>query len=276
MATVAELPGGLCLSDGGVALEAELRPLAGADEEWLAWASPSLTGAAVVSELLARTVARVGGFAPGLDGCRALLAGDRDYLLLCLRRETLGPHVSARTSCPACGEPFDLDFEVDDVPVERRPQSGAGVYETEVVRADGRRLRVHFRLPTGGDLEAIAGEGDALAALVRRVVVSVDGDEPLDEQALDELDAAIGERAPRVELAMDVVCPSCDAEHSLDFELAPFVLEELAVAPRQLMREVHGLAFHYRWSEEEILRMPRAKRRAYLDLIADELLDGER
>src|SRR5262245_60146488 len=131
--TVVQLPGGLCLDDGGVATEAELRPLAGADEEWLAWAAPDLPTAVAVTEVLARTVTRIGPIdAPGADGCRALLVGDRDYLVLWLRRLTLGTHFAARLACPACGEPVDIEFEADDVPVERRPQTGL-LHEVEVV-----------------------------------------------------------------------------------------------------------------------------------------------
>jgi hypothetical protein len=38
-----------------------------------------------------------------------------------------------------------------------------------------------------------------------------------------------------------------------------------------LYEEVHHLAFHYHWSEREILDMPRAKRRRYLALLAGKL-----
>ncbi|HEX7048849.1 MAG TPA: hypothetical protein VF188_01455 [Longimicrobiales bacterium] len=38
-----------------------------------------------------------------------------------------------------------------------------------------------------------------------------------------------------------------------------------------LYREVHHLAFHYHWSEAEILAMTRSKRQRYLSLLAQHL-----
>lgn len=38
-----------------------------------------------------------------------------------------------------------------------------------------------------------------------------------------------------------------------------------------LYHEVHQLAWHYHWSEREILAMSRAKRRRYLALLSREL-----
>ncbi|MGH7392800.1 MAG: DUF6760 family protein [Candidatus Rokuibacteriota bacterium] len=38
-----------------------------------------------------------------------------------------------------------------------------------------------------------------------------------------------------------------------------------------LYRDVHALAWHYHWSEREILTLPREKRRRYLGLLAQAL-----
>jgi hypothetical protein len=38
-----------------------------------------------------------------------------------------------------------------------------------------------------------------------------------------------------------------------------------------LYRQVHYLAYHYHWSEHEILEMPRDKRLAYIEILADEI-----
>ena len=40
-----------------------------------------------------------------------------------------------------------------------------------------------------------------------------------------------------------------------------------------LYREVHYLAYHYHWSESEIMAMTRDKRHTYIDVLADEI-DG--
>src|SRR3954467_7212515 len=126
MLTVVELPGGLApagageplLTQGGrrpprgggepLITEAELGPLGSEDEAWLAGLPSHLPTAHVVTELLERVVTRLGPAAPPARGARrALPAGDRDYLLLTLRRLTLGPRMVAVLECPECGNSLD-------------------------------------------------------------------------------------------------------------------------------------------------------------------------
>jgi hypothetical protein len=38
-----------------------------------------------------------------------------------------------------------------------------------------------------------------------------------------------------------------------------------------LYREVHYLAYHYHWSEQEIMSMSQAKRRQYIAVLAEEI-----
>jgi hypothetical protein len=38
-----------------------------------------------------------------------------------------------------------------------------------------------------------------------------------------------------------------------------------------LYEEVHHLAYHYHWTERDILELPRSKRRRYLALLASKL-----
>ncbi len=55
---------------------------------------------------------------------------------------------------------------------------------------------------------------------------------------------------------------------------AAFLLQEMLRGARQVVEEVHALAFHYHWAEQEILALPRSRRRRYLDLIDDQLRRG--
>jgi hypothetical protein len=41
-----------------------------------------------------------------------------------------------------------------------------------------------------------------------------------------------------------------------------------------VFRDVHLIAFHYGWSEEAILALPRARRRLYLELLAETVAEG--
>src|SRR5690242_14449677 len=104
---VLELPGGLVLEDGCRLREAELRPITGREEDWLA-VHGSAPSAAVVTYLLSRCLVRLGDREPTLDLVQGLLAGDRDYLMLQLRRATLGDQFQAVFRCPECGAKMDV------------------------------------------------------------------------------------------------------------------------------------------------------------------------
>jgi hypothetical protein len=136
---------------------------------------------------------------------------------------------------------------------------------------------VSFRLPDGGDEEALepivmAGdEGELLTALLERCLVDGDSVAALSPRARWEIETAMEDNAPRLGLEMATRCPSCERRFTLPFELRDFFFGELRTSVDLLYREVHYLAFHYHWSEGEILDLPRDKRRAYIEVLADEI-----
>ena len=77
--------------------------------------------------------------------------------------------------------------------------------------------------------------------------------------------------APQVELTMEGDCPECGREFAIPFDLQRFFFSELRTGQDLLYREVHYLAYHYHWSEREIMEMPRQKRRKYIEVLADEI-----
>ena len=141
-----------------------------------------------------------------------------------------------------------------------------------------------FRLPTGGDQEELSpwaarDEAGALTALLRRCVLRIDGAAPPAPEQVDALgpgaraaiEAEMERVAPRVERMVDTVCAECGRGFVAPFDLHRFFFGELRTDRRLLYREVHHLAFHYHWSEPDIMAMARPKRRAYLDLLAEEI-----
>jgi hypothetical protein len=283
MRTVIDLPGGRCLDDGTRIADAELRALTGHDEDWLSGCADDAPCATVVTDLLARVTLRVGDRQPpSRDDILDLLVADRDYLLLRLRELSFGGRVAMVQRCPACEEAMDVDFEVAGVPVERRPQLARRL-EIDVTGAGGRPLQVGVHLPTGRDQEALAaGADDGALALLSRCVETIDGRpvQPAERAQLaplaTELEEAMERVAPKVELAMDLACPECQHKFGVDYPVAPLVLDEVRVSARQLMVEVHGLAFYYHWSQRDILDLSRQRRRSYLSLVSQQLGREER
>jgi hypothetical protein len=68
---------------------------------------------------------------------------------------------------------------------------------------------------------------------------------------------------------LEFTCPACATRGQVLFDAADLLFRELGLGRGDLYGEVHRLALAYHWSEAEILALSWAKRRRYLDLLAD-------
>jgi hypothetical protein len=93
----------------------------------------------------------------------------------------------------------------------------------------------------------------------------------IDTAAREPIAVAMAERDPQAEIELDLECPSCATPFGVVFDTATFLLQELDARAARLLEEVHALAFHYHWSEREILAMAPTRRERYLTLLADAL-----
>lgn len=272
------LPGGIALN-GGWRRRAGLRPLSGREEAFLFEEGRSLLPAARTTELLSRCLCRLGPLSPvAPETVAALTVGDREALLLHLRRVTLGDRISCVLGCPnrQCGEKMDLDLSVGNLLL---PPYG---YETSVHEAalpgepESEPCLVRFRLPTGADQEAAAPiafeDVNAAASLILRRCLQDGGSLP--PPAARALALLMAELDPQAEVRLNLTCPACGARFTAPFDTAQYFYQEISGAGGNLYREVHLLAFHYHWSEAEILGMTGRKRRRYLDLLAEALAGG--
>lgn len=291
------LPGGYWDSSGALHREFELAVLTGRDEEMLAETRLAQT-ASLVTAVISRSVRRVGDISPVTEQvARQLLVADRQYLLLKLRQSTFGDNVRANMFCPwaDCGRRVDIEFRIEDLPVEepaeRAPvysfmlSPGASGFDDETTRA------VSFRLPNGEDQEAIgpmltSNEAVALSMLLRRAIRSIghasspvpDILDSLSSMARAEIEAEMERLSPKIALNIDAVCSECGRSFAVPFDVHRLLFGDLRTDSDVLYRQVHYLAYHYHWSEAEIMAMPRNKRHSYIELLADEmerLNDGE-
>lgn len=277
------LPGGIW-RDGAREQEAWLRPLTGADERFVVERGTALRGAACTTALLARAVTRLGGLPSTSDAIRLLTAGDREALLLELRRLTLGDRLDGVFACPApgCRELMDVPLRVGQLLTPAYTE-WLERYEAAFL-AEGRDVRVTFRLPTGIDQEAAADLAlsdlaGAANLLMHRCLdaIQVDGRAVADLPAaaasvLGELMAGLD---PQAELLLALSCPACGAKTSALFDAGAYFRQELTGRRSGLDREVHILALHYHWSESDILRLTPTRRRTYLELISGVLTETQ-
>jgi hypothetical protein len=209
----------------------DLRGLTGWDEEYVERHQADSNTAHLCNEILARCLV-----APGEDPAaaratvRELLVAERDRELVALRRLSLGPDVSARIPCPACGETSEADFSLDVLPLDFEPPP--------------RRLRVALedvgevlvRLPTAGDQEdlidaGLEGEAERRSWLLarclerygdRREGLDLDFARGLPVKERAAIEAAIEAALPDLDLEMAVQCSHCGAPIVAPFDVPVF------------------------------------------------------
>lgn len=276
------IPGGYS-ANGGHWREVHVRPLTGEDQFFLTEECGGLLSAQWVTEALTRCATRLGSNEPvSRERIRSLTVGDREALLLHLRRLTWGDRMQCLLACPApeCREKLEIEVDVTDLLL---PPYGEATQEHELTvrQEDGASNVVRFRLPTGADQEAAAvvARTDVAAAadlLLRRCVRSVtfsDGNpvDKLPDSLGEHLSDRMAELDPQAEITLHLACPVCGAAFSTIFDTASYLIQESEAEVRSLYREVHLLAYHYHWSATEILGMSPGKRRRFLRLLEEQL-----
>jgi hypothetical protein len=276
------LPGGI-REQGGWHRDAVLQPLSGREEAFLLEDGSSLSMASRVTTVLSRCVCRLGTLeALTPETAKSLTVGDREALLLHLRRMTLGEKMSCVLSCPdpACGEKMDLDLQVSEL-LSPPYQDASDVHES-VITSDQASYAVRFRLPNGADQEEVAplaatvpkAAADLLLQRCVQVIFEQNSGDQVNQipsvvaQALPQRMAKLD---PQAEILFKLVCPACGGSFLAPFDTADYFCKELAGSQHDFYQEVHLLAFYYHWSEREILSLTRRKRALYLDLLTGAL-----
>jgi 5,10-methenyltetrahydromethanopterin hydrogenase len=229
--SVVELPGGLFDPFDGVTTTAEIRELTGADEEVIARIGDP--GKALLT-ILERATVKVGDKKADKETLDALLAGDREAILLAIRIATFGQEVKVGPVCPKCGEDqtFEIDLKKD---VEMKTLDDGDRTFTLTCKAG----KVVVNLPTGGAQKALVNATNKNAAeldtiLLKSCVESIDGNPVVNIQQIKDLGLkdrrdlikAITDRNPGPQLSeIKKTCKACDSEVSLPLTLADLFRE---------------------------------------------------
>jgi hypothetical protein len=268
------LPSGVWI-DGTHVREVRLRAVGSADEVLILESRDAMAPCRRATTVLARCLE--GPFEP-LALARALTIGDREALVLHLRRLTVGDRISATLRCPdrECAKPMDLTLSVTELLL---PPYAHPAPSHELHRRAGRHSwALRFHLPTGAEQEeavdaALESEERGLRLLLSRCIEkATSGGCPADigtlpDELRDALSACLAELDPQAELLLELGCPECGRRFTTLFDSSGFFLQELDARAERLVREIHVLARHYHWSEREILDLPPRRRARYLELV---------
>jgi len=158
-----DLPGGL-IQDGEVIRTATVRELTGEDEEKLYRSLGSKNRFQFMNTLLECGTERIGGESATTDLLSKLLIGDREQIILGIRRVTYGNEVTVvNYVCPECEvTTAEITFDIsEDVPVRKLGNPREDI-EFEVKLRRGAMARV--RLPNGADQRVLLEHADATLA----------------------------------------------------------------------------------------------------------------
>lgn len=140
VANVYELIAGYLDENGTVHKEFEIREMTGADEEAIGKADIKINGGKVIRTILERCVTRIGtltkkelGGAEWREVIQSLLAGDQDYIMSMIRKDSISDVIEIPCQCPSCNDKLKVEIEVDEL--EKIPFRGD--------------FELHFELPKG-------------------------------------------------------------------------------------------------------------------------------
>lgn len=220
------LPGGFQTLKG-VILDAEVKELNGEDEEFISKSAGS--PGKMLSAILQRGVVSVGDQPVSKDLLDALLSGDRDALLLGIRRVTFGDALTLDARCPACGEELEVILSLAaDVPVKHLDDG-----PRSIIMDDLKVGTVVVNLPTGLVQRQIQENPDKTAAEMKTIMLfgcvnSINGQPVITEAQIRRLGMqdrqkivdAIGEANPGPRLQdVTAACSFCDKEMALPLSL---------------------------------------------------------
>lgn len=191
--------------------------------------------------------------------------GARMRDLLGLRVASFGPVLEAVADCPGCGEVLDVTLDLRDLLGHPLPADTPCA-----IRDEG--FEALIRAPRPADLDAAAGTADPARALFEACILAATRDDrPIAAAALpDSLRAAAAEalaaRDPLTEVSLGLTCPACGTASSVGLAAEAVLAQDIAEAAPRLLAEVARLACAFGWTEQAILAMTPARRRAYLAL----------
>ena len=232
------------------------RALAGPEELRLLeirWESPRET---LLSQALACHVARLGSIAePGPAVLHRLALADRHALVRELLLASGVADLLVPAACAACGAKLELAFDLKAA----KPPDRLG----EPLRLSRRRNalteRLVLRLPRPADMEAAHSPAE-LAAMCA-------GISPRDAKSwLRAAENSMAMADPLGQIEIHGTCPGRGCEVLAPLDLVAEWLRRVRHRTTRLLQDVHHLALHYHWSEEQILLLPDTRRQAYLDL----------
>lgn len=230
--TVKLMAGVMDQLDGTTETDAVVRELTGADEEALTSPTLARNPAKYLAMLAVRGTESIGRHKATDDVVANLLVGDRELLLLGIRKATYGDELELITRCPHC-DTEDKDFTYDLRSIETKPLENLeeAIYGFDVETPSG--ITAHVNLARAADLDAVMNAtdknlGELNTLMLSRCVTQLNGLPVMGPGALkalgirdrQELLKSINDRTPGPRLGeAKRTCGACEQEFDLGIGL---------------------------------------------------------
>lgn len=174
-----------------------------------------------------------------------------------------------------CQEALELDFSMEEI---AGIQKQGEAHKTCKVTIGDRRFTL--RRPTGIDqinwlTHSYADEIAAAGAMINTLLpddqqILFDQEKNGGKEWLQPLNQVMEEMDPLVNFHLKTSCPVCEQKHDYYIDFGEICLQKLRDAQNRLIEQIHTLAFHYHWNEQEIFALPPWRLKRHLSLIERE------
>lgn len=223
-----ELPCGHLDSDGNLHTSVMVREMTGEDEEVLA--ARNMPTSKKLNKILSRCTESIGSFrGPPINNIVLdLTQGDRIYLLMAIRRASLGNDMPFQTSCPKCKEEARFILDLGDLETKKPKDPKVRVYPLTLPKTG---KKVQMRVLTGRGEEAIskaATKGvDIISTAILARMDSIN-DKPATIDDLKELPLADRnflkdsweDYEGGIDTEIQVDCPSCGHAYETELDIS--------------------------------------------------------
>lgn len=200
--------------------------------------------------------------------------GDRVSLLLNLRKLMKGDNISCTINCPKCGNAMSADISITKL-LETTSAKLENDYCELTDDHDG-GLSFHVRPLTAEDQDLCLSKTLTTESLKQNLAKacivqsesSLQLPASLSETLIEDIGSRLAEIDPLSDISLNLSCPECDHSFQASFDAEEYIMNE--IGPRnykELECDVHWLAFHYHWSEQEILSLSTTRRKRYIELV---------
>lgn len=220
-----ELPCGFLDADGTLHNTVHLREMTGREEDLMA--SNKLSPQRKINALVVNCLEAIGTIADRnrfAEIVPQLPIGDRVFLLLALRRTSLGDEFPVEEECPECKVKSNYLLNLGDL--ETKPMPDPKKRVSEVTLPSGKKAR--FRIGMGIDEERVAKvpEEERPSTLLLCRTELLEGKVPtmMDIKSLSWRDrqalrAAFDDNDGGVDTTLELTCPACNAEFKQELDM---------------------------------------------------------